>query len=254
MACSARRPRTINAPMTDPLLLLGHRGSRRRTTPENTFAAFDASLDDGCDGFEFDVRRTSDGRAVVIHNPSHKGIPVAKAGIGQLKALPGMEQVLEKYGPRGFLDIELKVPGLEPALVAALGVSPPQRGYVVSSFLPEVLLAIRARRSAIPLGIICGRPSQLKSAASLPVDFVIVEQALVNPALVEETHAAGRKLLVWTVNQPGAMRRLAAWGVDGLISDDPALLARTLDRGDVTRELPPKLGPKARGRVRSRGD
>jgi len=238
--------------MTDRLLLLGHRGCRLGTTPENTFAAFDASLDHGCDGFEFDVRRTADGRAVVIHNPRHKGISVAKARTGQLKALPRMEQVLERYGPRGFLDIELKVRGLEPALLAALRECPPRRGHVVSSFLPEVLLEIRARRSAIPLGVICGLPSHLERAAGLPVDFVIAEQALVNPALVEDTHGAGKKLLAWTVNEPQAMRRLAAWGVDGLISDDPALLARTLNRGDVTRELRSERGPKAATRVRNR--
>jgi hypothetical protein len=44
-------------------LLLGHRGARR-AAPENTLAAFDLALQHGCDGFEFDVRRTLDGRSL----------------------------------------------------------------------------------------------------------------------------------------------------------------------------------------------
>ena len=243
--------------MTDLPLLLGHRGARLRTPPENTFAAFNASLGHGCDGFEFDLRRTADGRAVVVHDPKVKGISVAKARSGQLKTLPRLEQVLEEYGARGFLDIELKVAGLEPVLLAALRVTPPQRGYVVSSFLPEVLLEIRARRSGIPLGIICDRPSQIKRAASFPVDFVMAHESLVNQEMVHSVHAGKRRLFVWTVNQPVAMRRLAGWGVDGLISDDPELLVRTLAHGGQARDLPPKLRPKApprdKGANRARG-
>jgi glycerophosphoryl diester phosphodiesterase len=47
--------------------------------------------------------------------------------------------------------------------------------------------------------------------------------------LVERVHQANRKIMVWTVNQARAMQRFAAWGVDGIISDDVALLARTLN-------------------------
>jgi glycerophosphoryl diester phosphodiesterase len=42
-------------------------------------------------------------------------------------------------------------------------------------------------------------------------------------AEVEEAHALGLSVLPWTVNQPADMRRLIAWGVDGLITDRPDL-------------------------------
>ena len=45
--------------------------------------------------------------------------------------------------------------------------------------------------------------------------------------LIDEVHALQRQLLTWTVNQREDLLRLAAWGVDGLISDDPKLLSRT---------------------------
>lgn len=49
-----------------PTKILGHRGSKN--APENTLAAFKDAMDNGADGFEFDVQYTSDGVAVVIHD------------------------------------------------------------------------------------------------------------------------------------------------------------------------------------------
>ena len=60
----------MSGPRTNPRpLLLGHRGARMvRTIQENSVASFDRALADGCDGFEFDVRLTSDGEAVLWHD------------------------------------------------------------------------------------------------------------------------------------------------------------------------------------------
>jgi glycerophosphoryl diester phosphodiesterase len=46
--------------------------------------------------------------------------------------------------------------------------------------------------------------------------------------LVQEVHGAGLRILVWTVNDPEDMQRLADWAVDGIISDDTQLLVRSL--------------------------
>jgi len=226
--------------MSAPPLLLGHRGVRvLRTVPENSFAAFDAALAQGCDGFEFDVRATADGALVTVHDAKYRGVTVATAPQARLANLPQLSEILKKYGARSFLDIELKVEGMEPEVLQVLREHRPERGYVISSFLPSVVLELRARRSAIPLGIICDKPSQLRRSFELPVDYMILEQPLLREELVERIHEAGRKLLVWTVNKPDDMRRLAAWGVDGIISDDPGLLARTLSpRGDRS-DMPP---------------
>src|SRR5437660_6028 len=95
-------------------LLLGHRGARAvKSIPENTFASFDRALADGCDGFEFDVRLTADGQAVVCHDPKVGPMEIARASAQQLPDLPRMGEVLERYQGTAFLDIELKVSGLE---------------------------------------------------------------------------------------------------------------------------------------------
>jgi hypothetical protein len=51
---------------------------------------------------------------------------------------------LEQFAGWAFLDVELKVAGLEAHVLAELRRHPPQKGYVVSSFLPEVLTALHA--------------------------------------------------------------------------------------------------------------
>src|ERR1700733_8255029 len=95
-------------------LLLGHRGARaQKSVPENTVASFERALGGGGDGFEFDVRLTADGEAVVAHHAKVGSIEIARAAGGTLAELPRLDQVLRGYQRSAFLDIELKVGGLE---------------------------------------------------------------------------------------------------------------------------------------------
>lgn len=214
-------------------LCLGHRGARScASVAENTIASFDLALEHGCDGFEFDVRLTGCGRVVVCHDAEVDGIAVSKAGCDQLQQLPELGSVLTRYADRAFLDIELKVPALESQVLVVLKEHAPQRGYVVSSFLPEVLAALRVRSGSVVLGLICDKRKQLERWQDLPVQYVIPHYSLITPELVDEVHEAGRMLLAWTVNDKASMLRLHGWGVDGIISDETELLVSTLAAGE----------------------
>ncbi len=227
--------------MTRPLLL-GHRGARAsRHIPENTLASFELCLQHGCDGFEFDVRRSADGQAVICHDPAVRGMKVAKTLAADL-GLPTLAEVLRSFGGRAFLDIELKVSGLERETVDLLREHPPQKRYVVSSFLSEVLMAIHDLDAAIPLGIICEQPSQLPMESraprpagrarapvppsELPVGWVIPQFVLVDRALIEQLRTDGKEIMVWTVNRAEDMQRFGEWGLDAIISDETELLAQ----------------------------
>ena len=209
-------------------LLLGHRGARaQKSIPENTAASFDLALASGCNGFEFDVLLTADGHAVVCHDAKTRGLEIVQSSAREL-ALPLLREVLTRYQRTAFLDIELKVPGLETITADLLRKLAPARGFVVSSFLPEVLQTIHLVDAAIPLGLICETRVQLSRWLSLPVNYVIPHYALLRKDLISQMQSAGKKILVWTVNLPADMKRFSNWGVDGIISDDPKLLARTL--------------------------
>lgn len=205
-------------------LLLGHRGARRYK-PENTLAAFDLALEHGCDGFEFDVRLTSDNRPVICHDPDHYGLPVAATPHSHpaMQDLIDLDSVLALYSTV-FLDIELKVRESAPFLAAALESHVPEFGCVGSSFLPETLRDLHSIAPQIPLGLIAEEPGSLQIWRELPLNYLIPEESLVHPGLVREVRGAGLKLLTWTVNAPGRMRELLEMGVDGLISDDTMLL------------------------------
>lgn len=210
-------------------LSLGHRGARgQRDIPENSIASFDRALDDGCDGFEFDVRLTADGCAVVCHDPNANGVEIARGLARELPDLARLEEVLVRYQDRAFLDIELKVAGLEKITVDLLQRLPPRKGFVVSSFLPTVLQAVQAEDADTPLGLICETRAELARWSELPLEYVIPRWELVNVGLMADFKARGKKVLVWTVNGYDKMRALVSMGVDGIISDDTGLLARAL--------------------------
>jgi glycerophosphoryl diester phosphodiesterase len=209
-------------------LLLGHRGARGvKSIPENTLASFDQALADGCDGFEFDVRLTEDEEAVVCHDPKTAGMDISRATAKQVSQLPRLRDILQRYRD-SFLDIELKVKGLERITLDLFLRHKPRDGFVVSSFMPGALKSVRALDATVPLGLICESKTQLRYWSELPVQYVIAHEELVELELVRKIKGAGKKLLVWTVNQPADMLRFAEYGVDGIISDDTGLLCQTL--------------------------
>ena len=202
-------------------VLLGHRGARaRKSILENTFASFDRALADGCDGFEFDVRLTADGCALVCHDPHSGGVEIASASRAQTLSLPRFEDVVARYHARAFLDIELKVPGLEGIVAAALKEHWPERGFVVSSFLPEVVLAMQAEDAAIPVGLICETRAEFLRWTDLPIKYVIPHHKLVDASLIQEVQRAGIALQQLDPRTDGV-----GAGIADQHHDPPALLA-----------------------------
>jgi glycerophosphoryl diester phosphodiesterase len=209
-------------------LLLGHRGARAlKSILENTPASFDQALADGCDGFEFDVRLTADGEVVVCHDPKALGFEISRTPAKLVSRLPRLRDVLQRYRD-SFLDIELKVKGMERIMLDLFLRHKPRHGFVVSSFIPGVLKALRTEDKTIPLGLICESKTQLKFWTDLSIEYVIAHHELIEPELIRKVKGAGKKIMVWTVNAPEEMKRFAEAGVDGIISDDTSLLCQTV--------------------------
>ena len=246
-------------------LLLGHRGARpvprlsvgagRRTIPpENSLDCFEYALANGCDGFEFDVRITRDRRLVICHNAWVGGYKVSASAFESLCARNGtrlacLEDVLRAFGDRAYLDIEVKVPGGEELIVKAVRHCRPRCGYLLSSFLPEVLRRLHEIDSALPLGYLCDRSRNISLWRRLPIEVFLPHHRLITQTLVDEVQERGRQIFTWTVNSESELHELGEWGVDGLISDDPKLLSdafpmssgKAQRRGDgVSRSVKPR--------------
>lgn len=212
-------------------LLLGHRGARKYA-PENTIAAFDLALQHGCDGFEFDVRLTADGRAVICHDPNYERRVVGRSTYQKLSercaGLCVLEDVLSRYRSSAFLNLELKIPGAEELTLQLLRRYPPSRGVILSSFLPPVVRRLHELEAAFELGIICGNRSELSRWEKLPIEAVMLHRGLASRRVVADIQSAGKRAFVWTVNSAREMTKFAEMGVDGIISDDTKLLVETV--------------------------
>lgn len=226
--------------MPAKLLLLGHRGARIYA-PENTLAAFDLALTHGVDGFEFDVRCTRSKQSIICHDGKYKRMVVRKSTMEQIHANcpidgrpPCLEDVLELYSRKAFLNIEVKVRGMEQVVLQAIRRFPPQRGYFISSFLPSVVRKLHELDKTLVLGAISKSYWHLRRWKSLPISYVVPHYGLLTPKLINELHEAGKTVVTWTVNDPGKMRSAAAMGVDGIISDDTKLLVATMGSRSAT--------------------
>lgn len=220
--------------MPSRILLLGHRGARH-DAPENTFTAFDLALRHGADGFEFDVRRTRDLYSIICHDPRFQRLVIRHQTLKQLRAAcvsprqspPTLEGVLERYSRSAFLNIEVKVRGVEELVVKALKRARPQR-YFISSFLPGVIRRLHKLDRSLILGTLAQTRWQLRRWRILPVAYVVPHYRLLTPRLVGKIHAADKKVITWTVNERRHMLRAAGMGVDGIISDHTKLLVEVV--------------------------
>lgn len=226
---------------------VGHKGADL-IAPGNTPASFDAALAAGVDMIEFDVlpvdhRAPETTPLVLAHDYSH-----------DLSHSPSLADGLDHLAGPAFdgveLDVDLKVPGYERRVVEALR----ERGLVgrslVSSQFVRSLVALRTLEPALRLGWSVPRakrdytksllwiapamaaltvikrtlPTQASRAlGARRCDALMVHQRLVTPALVHAIDHAGGELYVWTVDDAATIRRFAAMGVTGVITNDPRL-------------------------------
>jgi len=96
---------------------------------------------------------------------------------------------------------------------------------LVGRHLP--LLEVRKLAPAVPVGYLlsfnASKPSRLE------VEFLSVEQKRLDRAFILQAHRRAQQVYAWTVNTAEDMRRLLDLGVDGVITDQPALPRKTLD-------------------------
>ena len=191
--------------------LIAHRGASGHA-PEHTFAAYDLALAQGADMLELDVRATAAGELVVQHDRT-----ALRTG---REPLP-LDAVLGRYGRATRWLVELKdpEPSWEQRAVGALAAHGVADLAVVQSFDVRAL-----RRLAHPAlaALTRHRPSARRLAAiARHAQGVGVWHEALDPATVAAARAHGLAVRAWTVNDPAALARVAALGVDGVITDLP---------------------------------
>lgn len=221
-------------------ILVGHRGWPARF-PDNTLAGFLAAAAIG-DMVELDVRRSSDGKLVLSHDPALGGLSVPETpwsrlveldlGDGHHPAL--LDEVLAAL-PDTPVQLEVKNwptdPGYEPDHRIGLEAAERSRpGDVVTGFNSDTIAAVRRLYPDVATGLCVPEFVTLDEAVKLCLDD---GHAVVIPAhsLITEELNIDLEVYPWTVNDPGRARELVEFGVTGIITDDPGLIATSL-RGE----------------------
>ncbi|HEY2150431.1 MAG TPA: glycerophosphodiester phosphodiesterase family protein [Vicinamibacterales bacterium] len=229
--------------------VFAHRGGSA-LAPENTIAAFDNGLQCGADGLELDVRRSSDGVVIVLHDAmldrttTLRG-PVADRTSDELVAagVPKLTDVLARY-PATPVIIELKLnePAFAVEVIDVVRANSAVDRVCLGSFGTRVLHAARALEPRIATSASREevRWSLYRSWLRLPRTsaafrgYQVPERAgytrVISPRFVADAHRAGLGVQVWTIDLEDDARRLLAWGVDALISDRPDRIASLVAR------------------------
>ena len=232
-----------------PPLVLAHRGART-VAPENTIEAFSVALAQGADGVELDVHRTADGALVVHHDAAAPGLGVlADLASDTIRStrpeIPTLGEVLDVC--RGSLvNIELKnLPGdadydesheVARLVVELLETRGGDDEVLVSSFNLASIDRIRELAPTVATGLLSMFGVDPFDALDVCVahghgafhPFVGILPSGAATAVAARAHELGLRVNVWTVNDGLEIARLAAAGIDAIVTDVPDVARQVL--------------------------
>jgi glycerophosphoryl diester phosphodiesterase len=238
--------------------VVAHRGDSVHL-PENTIEAFDSAIRAGAEAVEFDVRITSDGAAVVMHDADVvrttdgsglvrsmtldqvRGLRIRLPG-GGAAGVPTLEEALRSLAGRAAADIEIKnVPGdpdFDPdredaleATIAALDATGFDGPLIVSSFNPLSIARCRDLAPRIPTGLLTDRSVEAEAGFTFakqqghPWVLPSAAAVLAAPAgFADRVHDGGLRLGTWVSDDPAEAVALMRAGVDAIATNDPGTI------------------------------
>lgn len=235
-------------------LITAHRGSSSEA-PENTIPAFEKAIEEGADYVEMDVRLTSDGELVLMHDPSTKrttGVnklvcDTTYEELQQLDAgaefsdeyagtkIPTLQEAIDTCKGKVMMNIELKTVRndgeLEAKVAQVLKENNMEEQCIVTSFKQRSLVRIKKDDPDIVTGYIYsfGYSNRTNYEA---MDVLSIDARYLTRQVVTGAHKKGIMVCAWTVNTSSEMRRMMAIGVDNIITDRVPLAKRTLKHKD----------------------
>jgi glycerophosphoryl diester phosphodiesterase len=263
--------------ISERTLVIGHRGGAG-AAPENTLESIRHGVEAGADAIEFDIHATADDHLVLFHDDTLERTTdgagaVEEMTLEQLQRLDAGHGFTPDFGRSySFRGRGIRIPTLDEAVEACgdlpviceiktaragrlladwLPGNPARERMIVGGFdLAQVRPAAAvarwrcaSRRDLTPmvllgkLGIRAHLPDDV-AAAMVPIRKGAIR--IVTRDFIRRCHDTGAGIHVWTVNHPDEMRRLLALGVDGLISDYPAIARRIVEEqsAEVTADRP----------------
>jgi glycerophosphoryl diester phosphodiesterase len=225
------------------MLIYAHRGASV-DFPEGSQAAYEAAISQGADGFECDVRLTKDLQIICYHDANTKrlsgvDLEIAKTNYDQLK------KAANPYLFTELLDLAIK----NKKHLAIETKHPTPTGGLIESELHKLLnqRSAEIKESGINISIMSFSwfATQRNIRAGFESVYLFAEPLLINlntagvvgpalqiiknnPEFVKQQKNKGRRVFVWTVNDPSDVKLCADAGVDVIMSDNPAQARKAL--------------------------
>lgn len=204
--------------------------------PENTLRSFVRADHEGLDTIELDLHLSKDGALVVMHDAdvartTDGSGPIGEFTLAELRELdagegeriPVFEEVVDAVGAP--LQAEIKDRAAARVLAGVIE----QRGLhdrvTVISFHAEALREIRDLLPDIPVVLVAGRssPTAPERADELGAGMVSLDLRHLDEETVQRAHAAGIKVISWTVNTEEELARVRELRLDGVVTDLPEI-------------------------------
>ena len=232
------------------LLIIGHRGASA-IAPENTLKAFKKAIELKADYVEFDIHKTKEGEIVIIHDSDTfnttgvKGLikdmtldQIKNLDAGEGEKIPTLQELISIAGKKIKLQPEIIAPGITNDLINILREENLINTTIVSSFEIAELLKVKEIEPGLKIGYLIPRALTKIRMINRYVQKAIDNEfyaihpyyPVVDKEFVDLAHKNGLKVNVFTVNEEDMMRKLINLSVDGIFTDNIALLNRTLGR------------------------
>ncbi|NNK57524.1 MAG: glycerophosphodiester phosphodiesterase [Desulfofustis sp.] len=229
--------------------VVAHRGAAGRA-PENTMAAVQAAIEDKTDWVEIDVQETADGQVIVVHDSDFMklagvDLKVWDGTLAEIQAIdvgswfakeyadqrtPTLIDVLKESKGKAHVVIELKYYGhdeqLEQRVIDIVEQLDMTEEIAIMSLKYDGVQKVRKLRPDWDIGLLSVQV--LGNMGNLDVDFLAVNMAMATSTFIRSNQAAGKRVFVWTVNDKMSMFKMMSLGVDGIITDEPALARQVM--------------------------
>ena len=232
------------------MLIYGHRGAKGEA-PENTLSGFAFLRNQGIHRVELDIQLDKNGEPIVIHDDSVSRTTNAKGAISKYDAsqlaqldargpwkkeflevdgVPSLSAVLDAWPMLASIQIEVKKMPLNQGAIAARRIVEickhfqlHERAIITSQHLP-FLQHLRDTHCEQAMGMVASKLTKglVQHAVKLGCSYLCLKWKVCNPDIVEEAHAAGLHVSLWTMNDPAHLEKFHAWGVDSIITDYPS--------------------------------
>lgn len=244
-----------------PPRILAHRGLAHgetaggRTATENTLEAFSAALDAGATHLETDAHASSDGVAVLWHDPTLERFDGGEVALERAtwpalrrlgtegRRLCSLAEALDAF-PDARFNIDVKSTAAVEPVADAIRASGAADRVLLTSFresranavwrlVPDAARSATSERTAAALLAIELGSEALLARALRGIDALQVPErraglTLTHPKRLRAVRRHVREVHVWTVNDPADMRRLWLEGIDGVVTDRADLAAAAL--------------------------